>query len=1001
MSAFGSEATLRTATGALRYYRLSRLEQLGLGAVSRLPVSIKVLLEGALRHAEESSGRGESPERATADVMALAGWADPAAAGTSVAFRPGRLVLQDFTGIPALLGLAAMRGAVQTAGGDPARVDLGLPTDLVIDHSVQVDVAGDLGAFGANLAIEYERNAERFRFARWAQQAFANLRVVPPGTGIVHQVNMEFLASVVSVDRGRGDPVARPDTLVGTDSHTTMIGGLGVLGWGVGGIEAEAIMLGEPIDVVLPEVVGVRLSGRPAAGVTSTDVVLTLARVLREAAVVESFVEFYGPGLDALSTEDRATIANMAPEYGATTGFFAPDAETLRYLRRTARTPSHVDLVERYCRAQGLLRPTDGSVPAFRRVVPFDLTSVAPTVAGPSLPTQTLSLREVPASLAAALSDRHDGVSGAAVPNGEGDPDPVSLPEPGEAGEGDESGRERGSMATSIVGRGTVLLAVPEIPQPAGRRAGEPGFRPPPRTLVRVVPRGRIVSKSTEDAELPLRDGDVVIAAITSCTNTSNPAMMIGAGLLARKALERGLTTPLHVKTSMAPGSPVVADYLARSGLLVDLEHLGFAVVGYGCTTCAGGSGPLDASITAAIENGGLSVAAVLSGNRNFEGRIHPQCRLAYLASPALVVAYALAGTMDVDLSSDSIAHDATDERVLLEELWPDEADIRREIDSAVVPRLFAVRAGEIFEGDERWRSLGGEPSALPDWDPVSTYITAPPFCESVAPEPTAPADIRGARCLLTLGDFITTDHISPAGAIAADSPAGRYLQSKGVAPEDFSILGARRGNHEVMVRATFANPRLRNHLAGEREGAWTVHQPSGDLMVIFDAAERYRRESVPLVVLAGAAYGTGSSRDWAAKGTALLGVRAVVAESFERLHRQNLIAMGVLPLQFPAGAGWLASGLDGTETFDVIGLAGDLAPGSDATLVATSADGAQRRLPLVVRLDSDTEATYYRHGGIIPFVLRRLLRDDPPRPRRDFRPERGRVSVTPPPPIK
>ena len=974
MSAFGSEATLRTATGALRYYRLSRLEELGLGPVSRLPVSIKVLLEGALRHAEESAGSGESPERAAADVMALAGWADPETAGRSVLFRPSRLVLQDFTGIPALLGLAAMRGAVQRAGGDPERVDLGLPTDLVIDHSVQVDVAGDLGAFGANLAIEYERNAERFRFARWAQQAFANLRVVPPGTGIVHQVNMEFLASVVSVDHGRGDPVARPDTLVGTDSHTTMIGGLGVLGWGIGGIEAEAVMLGEPIDVVLPEVVGVRLSGRPAAGVTGTDVVLTLARVLREAAVVEAFVEFYGPGLDALSLEDRATIANMAPEYGATTGFFAPDAETLRYLRRTARTAAHVDLVERYCRAQGLFRPADGSVPAFGRIVPFDLSSVAPTVAGPSLPTQTLGLHEVPASLVAALSDRHDGVAGTAVPNGEGDPDPVGLPGPGEASEGDESGRERGSMATPIVGGGTRLLAVPESPQPAGRRAGEPGFRPPPGAAVRVYPLGRIVSNRAEDAELPLRDGDVVIAAITSCTNTSNPAMMIGAGLLARKALERGLTTPLHVKTSMAPGSPVVADYLARSGLLTDLEHLGFAVVGYGCTTCAGGSGPLDASIATAIEKGGLSVAAVLSGNRNFEGRIHPQCRLAYLASPALVVAYALAGTVDVDLSSDPIALDAISEPVLLEELWPDEADIRREIDSAVAPRLFAVRAGEIFEGDERWRSLGGEPSALPDWDPVSTYITAPPFCESVAPEPVAPDGIGGARCLLLLGDVITTDHISPAGAIAPDSPAGRYLRSKGVAPEDFSILGARRGNHEVMVRATFANPRLRNHLAGEREGGWTAHQPSGDLMTIYDAAERYRRESIPLVVLAGAAYGTGSSRDWAAKGAALLGVRAVVAESFERLHRQNLIAMGVLPLQFPAGAGWRASGLDGTETFDVIGLAADLAPGSAATLVATSADGTQRRLPLTVRLDSDAEATYYQHGGIIPFVLRRLL---------------------------
>ncbi len=974
MSAFGSETTLRTATGALRYYRLSRLEELGLGAVSRLPVSIKVLLEGALRHAEQSAGNGESPERAAADVRALAGWADPEVPGGSVAFRPGRMVLQDFTGIPALLGLAAMRGAVQRAGGDPEQVDLRIPTDLVIDHSVQVDVAGDLGAFGANLAIEYERNAERFRFARWAEQAFPNLRVVPPGTGIVHQVNMEFLASVVSVERGSGDPVARPDTLVGTDSHTTMIGGLGVLGWGVGGIEAEAIMLGEAIDVVLPEVVGVRLSGRPAAGVTGTDIVLTLTRVLREAATVGAFVEFYGPGLDALSAEDRATIANMAPEYGATTGFFAPDNETLRYLRRTARTPAHVDIVERYCRAQGLFRPADGSVPAFRRVVPFDLSSVAPTVAGPSRPTQTLRLAEVPGSLAAALSGRQGGVPGAELPDGRGDPARGDRSEPGEAGEGAGSGQERGSLATPILGSGTRLVAVPESPQPAGRRAGEPGFHPPPGTAVRVRALGRIVGDRAETADPPLRDGDVVIAAITSCTNTSNPAMMIGAGLLARKALERGLTTPLHVKTSMAPGSPVVADYLTRAGLLTDLEHLGFAVVGYGCTTCAGGSGPLDASVAAAIEEGGLSVAAVLSGNRNFEGRIHPQCRLAYLASPALVVAYALAGTVNIDLAADPVARDAMGEPIMLEELWPDQADIGREIESATDPRLFAVRAGEIFEGDERWHSLGG-PSALPDWDPASTYITEPPFCESVAPEPAAAADIRGARCLLLLGEDITTDHISPAGAIAPDSPAGRYLRSKGVAPEDFSILGARRGNHEVMVRATFANPRLRNQLAGEREGGWTAHQPSGESMTIFEAAERYRRDGAPLVVLAGAGYGAGSSRDWAAKGTALLGVRAVVAESFERLHRQNLVSVGVLPLQFPAGAGWRAAGLDGTETYDVSGVAAGLQPGGTVTLVATSADGAPRRLPLTVRLDSDAEVTYYRHGGIVPYVLRRLLR--------------------------
>ena len=890
MSAFGSEATLRTAAGTLRYYRLSRLEELGIGAVSRLPVSIKVLLEGALRHAEETSVSEESSERAAAEVMALARWADPATAGGSVAFRPGRLILQDFTGIPALLGLAAMRSAYARAGGDPEQVDLHTPTHLVIDHSLQVDVAGSPDAYAANLAIEYERNAERFRFARWAEQAFANLRVVPPGRGIVHQVNMEFLASVVSVDDGSGDPLARPDTVVGTDSHTTMIGGLGVLGWGIGGIEAEAVMLGEPIDVVLPDVVGVRLDGRPAAGVTGTDLVLALARALRAEGVVGAFVEFFGPGLGRLSLEDRATIANMAPEYGATIGYFAPDAETLAYLRRTARSPAHADLVERYCRAQGLFRTADGEEPAFSRVMPFDLCSVETVVAGPFRPTQTRTLPEVPESLAAALAAR---------------------------------------------GRG-------------------PG---------------------TTEAT-PVRDGDVVIAAITSCTNTSNPAVMIGAGLLARNAVERGLATPAHVKTSLAPGSPVVADYLARAGLLAYLEKLGFAVVGYGCTTCAGGSGPLDSPVAAAIERHDLSVAAVLSGNRNFEGRIHPQCRLAYLASPPLVVAYALAGTIDIDLMSEPIAHDPRGAAVFLGDLWPDAAEISRVIETSLDANLFAARADDIFSDDRRWNAAGDGGSALPEWDPESTYIVEPPFCDDVPADPLPAGDIAGARCLLLLGDAVSTDHISPAGAIDPTGPAGRFLSGRGVWPEQFSILGARRGNHEVMVRGTFANPRLRNRLVEGREGGWTVHHPSGEVMAIFDAAERYRREGTPLIIVAGAEYGAGSSRDWAAKGTALLGVRAVVAESFERLHRQNLVAMGVLPLQFVAGRGREAGELDGTETFDVIGLATDLAPAGAATLVATSADGTQRRLPLTVRLDSDTELTYYRHGGIIPYVLRRLLRE-------------------------
>ena len=932
MSTFGSEATLRTAAGAVRYYSLSRLAELGLGAVEQLPVSIKVLLEGALRHAEEAPDATGDP---ASDVQALAGWGGAPIAGNSVAFRPGRMILQDFTGIPALLGVAAVRSAVQKAGGDPGRVDLSSPTDLVIDHSLQVDVAGSSGAHAANLAFEYERNAERFRFARWAEQAFANLRVVPPGKGIVHQVNMEFLASVVSVDSADGGAVARPDTVVGTDSHTTMIGGLGVLGWGVGGIEAETVMLGEPIDLLLPEVVGVRLTGRPAAGVTATDLVLALARALREADVVGAFVEFFGAGLDSLSLEDRATVANMAPEYGATIGYFAPDDETLRYLRRTARAPAHVDLVERYCRVQGLFRTPDCPVPAFSRVMPFDLGAVEPTVAGPSRPTQTLRLREVPESLAAALANR----SGA----------PPSSPPPADADEATPASANRSG-------------APPSRTRAAGSRCG-------------TVPGTGLRSRGAA-AAARVRDGDVVIAAITSCTNTSNPAVMIGAGLLARNAVERGLATPSHVKTSLAPGSPVVADYLERSGLLGYLEKLGFAVVGFGCTTCAGGSGPLDEQVAAAVEQHDLSVAAVLSGNRNFEGRIHPQCRLGYLASPALVVAYALAGTVDIDLTSEPIAFDPGGAPVLLADLWPDDAEIRRESDRVLAPELFAARRGDIFRGDRRWRSQSGGPSTLPSWDPDSTYITEPPFCDAVTPEPPPITDIGGARCLLLLGDAITTDHISPAGVIDSDGPAGRHLLARGVAPGQFNILGARRGNHDVMVRATFANPRLRNHLAGDREGGWTAHQPSGRIMAIFDAAERYRRKSTPLVVLAGADYGAGSSRDWAAKGTALLGVRAVVAESFERLHRQNLIGMGVLPLQFPAGEGWRSGGLDGTEKYDITGLHEGLAPGGPVTLVATSTDGMQRRFPLTVRLDSDAEATYWRHGGIIPYVLRRLLRE-------------------------
>ena len=909
MTGFGSLATLDTAAGPVGFHRLDRVPELGLGAVDQLPVCLKVLLEGSLRQA----AAGFDTE---ADVAALTAWPDRPGPARAVAFRPDRLILQDFTGIPTLIGLAAMRSALARRGGDPRSVDPVVPTVLVMDHSLQVDAAGTREALAVNLAMEHERNAERFGFARWAEQAFANLRVVPPGKGIVHQVNMEFLASVVTVaDGADGGPVAHPDTLVGADSHTTMIGGMGVLGWGVGGIEAEAVMLGEPIPLVVPEVVGVRLTGTARPGVTAADLVLSITRLLREFGVVGAFVEFCGPGLDGLSLADRATIANMAPEYGAAVAHSAVDDETLRYLRRTGRRPAHVDLVERYCRVQGMFRTPGSPEPAFSRVAEVDLGAVEPVVSGPFRPHQTQTLAEVPASFRQALAAR----------------------------------RGPGARPSAAAGG-------------YGQATGEP----PP-----------IDPRAEPSAEAGGRDGAVAIAAITSCANTSNPAAMIGAGLLARNAVERGLSVPAHVKTSLAPGSPVVADYLARAGLLAPLEELGFAVVGYGCTTCAGGAGPLEPDLEAAVERGDLAVAAVLSGNRNFEGRIHPQCRLAYLASPPLVVAYALAGTVDIDIGSEPLGADPAGTPVRLSDLWPDDAEIERLAAETVEPDLFETRRRAVFTGDRRWHSLGAEPTTLPDWEPSSAYVREPPFAASVTPEPPPAADIAGARCLLALGDHITTDHISPAGAIAPDSPAGRHLIAQGVAPDRFSILGARRGNHEVMVRAAFANPRLRNGLTPDREGGWTVHHPTGEEVTVFEAAQRYRKAGTPLLVLAGDDYGAGSSRDWAAKGPALLGVRAVAASGFERLHRLNLIAMGVLPLQFEPGEGWRESGLSGREQFAVTGLAtaGGLAPGAELTLTAVSENGVRRDLAVTARLDSHEEVAYYRHGGIIPLVFRRLLR--------------------------
>ncbi len=961
----GSVAALDTAAGSVQFHRIARVSELGLGEVDRLPVSLKVLLEGLLR-------RTDAGLATKADVAAVAGWPGSIEPGLAVPFRPDRLILQDFTGIPALIGLAAMRTALHRSGGDPALVDPVVPTDLVMDHSLQVDVAGTPDAFSVNLAMEYERNAERYRFARWAEQAFANLRVVPPGKGIVHQVNMEFLASVVAVSGGDAGPVAHPDTLVGTDSHTTMVNAMGVLGWGVGGIEAEAVMLGEPIPVVVPEVVGVRLAGAPQPGVTGTDLVLAITRMLRAFGVVGAFVEFCGPGVDSLPLPDRATIANMAPEYGATVGYFAVDDETLRYLRGTGRRPDHIDLVERYFRAQGMFRTSGSSEPAFTRILDVDLGAIEPVVAGPHRPHQTQTLAEVPASFRQALAE-HRG--------------PDAQPKRTDA-ERDHSllAEHRGPDAQpkrTDAQRDHSLLA-----QHRGPEVAPKGTDAERDHSLLAEHRGPDAQPKRTDAQ---RDGDIAIAAITSCTNTSNPAVMIGAGLLARNAVERGLSVPAHVKTSLAPGSPVVADYLGRLGLLPYLEKLGFAIVGYGCTTCAGGSGPLAAPVAAAAERDGLVLAAVLSGNRNFEGRIHPQCRLAYLASPPLVVAYALAGTVDVDISTEPLATDPDGAPVLLGDLWPDDAEIAELAAGAVDPGLFNARRDEIFVGDERWRSLVGEATALYNWDEASTYVQAPPFADSVAPEPPPLEDITRARCLLLLGDQTTTDHISPAGAIAPDSPAGQYLIGRGVAPADFSVLGARRGNHEVMVRGTFANPRLRNRLTPDREGGWTLHHPTGDVTTVFEASQQYQASSTPLIVLAGTDYGAGSSRDWAAKGTALLGVLAVVASSFERLHRLNLIHMGVLPLQFEPRSSWRQAGLTGTEFFDVSGMEAGIAAGATLTLRATAVDGTTRDIAVTVRLDSDAEVAYYRHGGIVPFVFRRLQRPSGQVPlRRIPTPERG-----------
>ena len=922
---FGARAPL--GPGLPDYYRLAALG----GDLDRMPVTVKILLENVLRHA----GHGIVHE---ADVTTLAGWkpgasASPETAAVEIPFMPARVIMQDFTGVPAVVDLAAMRDAMAELGGDPSRVNPLVPADLVIDHSVQVDHYGTAGAFAFNVEREYERNGERYKLLRWAQTAFDDLRVVPPGTGIVHQVNLEYLASVVATRAAAdGREVAFPDTLVGTDSHTTMINGLGVLGYGVGGIEAEAVLLGQPLYQPIPKVVGVRLSGELPDGATATDLVLVVTQMLRSYGVVGSFVEFSGDGLAGLALADRATISNMSPEFGATATLFPIDEETLVYLRLTGRAADRIALVERYAKEQGLWR-LPGFTPEFDALLTLDLGSVEPSLAGPRRPQDRVALRDLRNNFREAYPQGLGEKVGAAVAAG-----PASS--------GDSAGSASSASAASY-------------------------------PSVRVEAGGRTVDIST---------GSVAIAAITSCTNTSNPTVMVAAGLLARNAVARGLAVPPTVKTSLAPGSKAVTEYLRGAGLLEPLEKLGFALAGYGCTTCIGNSGPLDTPIAEAIEANDLVVAAVLSGNRNFEGRIHPLVRASYLASPPLVVAFALAGTVDVDLTTTPLGLGSDGAPVFLSDVWPSAQEIQTTVASAVSSELFREAYSSVFEGGTQWQALDMPSGNRYRWDADSTYVALPPFFVGLGAEPAAVAAIDGARALCVFGDSVTTDHISPAGSIAPSSPAGRWLQAHGVAPLDFNSYGARRGHHEVMMRGTFANIRLRNALAG-REGPYTVHLPDGEPATIFDAAMQYAADGVPLIVIAGKEYGSGSSRDWAAKGPRLLGIRAVIAESFERIHRSNLVGMGILPLQFLPGESAATLGLTGHESFTIEFPAGGPAPRQRLKVVArgvagTAGDagggggGAERRFEVTARLDGPIELDYYRQGGILPAVLRRLARE-------------------------
>ena len=903
--------------------------------LARLPMTVKILLEDLLRHA--GGGLAEA-----SDVATLAAWQPGAAIEAELPFLPARVILQDFTGVPAVVDLAAMRDAMADLGGDPARINPLVPADLVIDHSVQVDRWATGDAFPFNVGREYERNGERYQLLRWAQTAFRDLRVVPPGTGIVHQVNLEYLATVVARRAAAdGTVLAFPDTLVGTDSHTTMVNGLGVLGYGVGGIEAEAVLLGQPLYQPMPRVVGVRLSGELPVGSTATDLVLVVTERLRAHGVVGAFVEFAGDGLAGLTLADRATISNMSPEFGATATLFPVDDETLAYLRLTGRPAELVDLVERYTKTQGLWREP-GPGPRFDATLELDLTTVHPAVAGPRRPQDRVDLADLRTSFRASFPD---GLEEA--------PDSRTA----EARFTDEGG-----------GADTRDLPPDQAAAAADLQAGSA-----PASVALDPRRYRQVPVEVGGQHLTLSNGSVVIAAITSCTNTSNPTVMVGAGLLARNAVARGLTVAPTVKTSLAPGSRAVTGYLQKAGLMAPLETLGFDLVGYGCTTCIGNSGPLDEAVARAVEADDLVVVAVLSGNRNFEGRIHPLARASYLASPPLVVAFALAGRVDIDLTRESLGTASDGRPVFLADIWPRPAEIRAVIGEAISPQLFNDIYASVFDGDERWRAL-----PIPDgdryaWDPASTYIARPPFFAGLERTPAPRGDLTGARVLALLGDSVTTDHISPAGSIPPWSPAGTWLQAHGVAPVEFNSYGARRGHHEVMMRGTFGNIRLRNALADGREGPYTTHQPTGDAMFLYDAAMRYQGDGVPLLVIAGREYGSGSSRDWAAKGTVLLGVQAVLAQSYERIHRANLVGMGVLPLEFLPGESAASHGLTGRERYDLLGLADGVRPHQRVTVRVTGMDGASRSFPAVARLDGPVDVEYYRQGGILPAVLRRL----------------------------